>query len=201
MPSPSRRTVVTATVALAIVVAAVALPLFQPWRLVTDTVVDEALPDAGPVSISTSSPAAPTISGDRSPGTSAGATPPRSPDRPAGPERLSHGSFITHEHETTGTASVVRLADGSRLLRIEGLDTSDGPDLEVWLSDAPVLEGRAGWHVFDDGRYRNLGQLKGNHGNQNYVIPAGLDLTGLRSVSIWCNRFNVSFGAAELTPV
>jgi hypothetical protein len=201
MPSPSRRTVVTATVALAIVVAAVALPLLQPWRLVTDTVVDEALPDAGPVSISTSSPAAPTISGARSRGTSAGTTPPRSPDRPAGPERLSHGSLITHEHETTGTASVIRLPDGSRILRLEGLDTSDGPDLEVWLSDAPVLEGRAGWHVFDDGRYRSLGQLKGNHGNQNYVIPTGLDLAGLRSVSIWCNRFNVSFGAAELTPV
>jgi hypothetical protein len=201
MPSPSRRTVVTATVALAIVVATVGLPLFQPWRLVTDTVVDEALPDAGPVSISTSSPAPPTISGDRSPDISAGTTQPRSPGGPAGPERLSHGSFITHEHETTGTASVVRLADGSRILRLEGLDTSDGPDLEVWLSDAPVLDGRAGWHLFDDGHYSSLGPLKGNHGNQNYVIPAGLDLVGFRSVSIWCNRFNVSFGAAELTPV
>jgi hypothetical protein len=69
---PSRRTVVTATVALAIVVAAVALPLFPPWWLFTDTVVDEPLPDAGPVSISTSSLAPPTSSGDRSPGTSAG---------------------------------------------------------------------------------------------------------------------------------
>jgi hypothetical protein len=162
MPSPSRRTVVTATVALTIVVAAVALPLFQPWRLVTDTIVDEALPDAGPVSISTSSPAAPTISGGRSPGTSASTTPPRIPDRPGGRrpgglERLSHGNFITHEHETTGTASVVQLADGSRILRLEGLDTSDGPDLEVWLSDAPVLEGQAGWHVFDDGRFRSPG--------------------------------------------
>jgi hypothetical protein len=57
--------------------------------------------------------------------------------------------------------------------------------------------------VFDDGRYHSLGQLKANrdkHGNQNYAIPAGLDLAGLRSESIWCNRFNVSFGAAELTP-
>jgi hypothetical protein len=196
---PSRRTVVTATVALAIVVAAVALPLFQPWRLFTDTVVDEPLPDAGPVSISTSSPAPPTISGG--PSISARTPPPRSPDRTAGAERLSHGSFVTHEHETTGTASVVRLADGSRILRLEGLDTSNGPDLEVWLSDAPVLEGRAGWHLFDDGHYSSLGELKGNHGNQNYVIPASLDLAGFRSVSIWCNRFNVSFGAAELTPV
>jgi hypothetical protein len=196
---PSLRSVVTAAVALAIVVAAVALPLFQPWRLVTDSVVDEPLPDAGAVSISTSSPAPPTISGD--PSSSARTLPPRSPDLPVGPEQLSHGSFVTHEHETTGTASVVRLADGSRILRLEGLDTSDGPDLEVWLSDAPVLEGRAGWHLFDDGHYSSLGELKGNRGNQNYVIPGNLDLAGFRSVSIWCNRFNVSFGAAQLTPV
>jgi hypothetical protein len=201
MPSSGRRTVVTATVALAMVAAAVALPLFQPWRLVTDPVVDEAQPDVGPVSISTSSPAPPTISGDRSPGIPAGTTPPRSPERFARPERLSHGSFVTHEHETTGTVSVVRLADGSRILRLEGVDSSEGPDLEVWLSDAPVLEGRAGRHLFDDGRYRNLGQLKGSHGHQNYVIPAGLDLAGFRSVSIWCNRFNVSFGAAALNAV
>jgi hypothetical protein len=139
-------------VALAIVVAAVALPLFQPSRLLTDSVVGEPLPDSGAVSMSTSSPAPPTISGDFS---SSGRTLlPRSPDLPAGPERLSHGSFVTHEHETSGTASVVRLADGSRILRLEGLDTSPGPDLEVWLSDAPVLEGGAGWHLFDDGHYR-----------------------------------------------
>jgi hypothetical protein len=49
--------------------------------------------------------------------------------------------------------------------------------------------------------YSSLGELKGHHGNENYVIPASLDLSGFRSVSIWCNRFNVSFGAAELTPV
>jgi hypothetical protein len=159
---PSRRTVVTATVALAIVVAAVALPLVQPWRLFTDTVVDEPLPDAGPVSIATSSLAPPTSSGDRSPGTSAGTPSSRGPDRPAGPERLSHGSFVTQKHQTTGTASIVRLADGSRILRLEVLDTSDGPDLEVWLSEAPVLEGPAGWHLFDDGHYSSLGELKGN---------------------------------------
>jgi hypothetical protein len=112
---------------------------------------------------------------------------------------LTIGKFVTHEHDTSGTAAIVRLPDGSRILRLEGLDTSDGPDLEVWLSDAGVVGGKAGWHVFDDGRYRSLGQLKGNHGNQNYVIPADLDLAEFRSVSIWCNRFNVSFGAAPLS--
>lgn len=205
MPTPSRRAVAVTAVAVAAVVAAVALPRFQPWRLFTDTVVDEALPGADPISMTTSSAAPPTISGERS-GTPS-ANPTEAPAKtsaqpqPTGPERLSSGRFITHEHDTQGTASIVRLADGSRVLRLEGLDTSDGPDLEVWLSDAPVLEGKAGWHVFDDGRYRSLGQLKGNRGNQNYPIPASVELADFTSISIWCNRFNVSFGAAELLKV
>lgn len=197
MPAPTRRTPAVATVAVAVVVLAVALPLFQPWRLFTDKVVDEALPGTDPISMTSSSSVPPTISGERS-------TPPASAapkSTPTSPVRLSTGTFVTHEHDTRGTVSIVRLADGSRVLRLEGLDTSDGPDLEVWLSDARVLEGKAGWHVFDDGRYRSLGQLKGNRGNQNYVIPAGVELDGFRSVSIWCNRFNVSFGAAELAKV
>jgi hypothetical protein len=32
-------------------------------------------------------------------------------------------------------------------------------------------------------------------------MPAGADVDGLTSVSIWCDRFDVSFGAAELLDV
>jgi hypothetical protein len=70
----------------------------------------------------------------------------------------------------------------------------------VWLSDAAVVDGPSGWRTFDDGRYLDLGSLKGNVGNQNYAIPADADLAGLTSLSIWCDRFDVSFGAAELRP-
>jgi hypothetical protein len=86
------------------------------------------------------------------------------------------------------------------VLRIENLDTSNGPDLKVWLTDAPVIEGEDGWRVFDDGAYVDLGALKGNQGSQNYTIPADVDLSDLTSVAIWCDRFSVSFGAAELQP-
>jgi hypothetical protein len=78
------------------------------------------------------------------------------------------------------------------------LSTSDGPDLKVWITDAPVIKGKAGWRVFDDGSYVNLGNLKANKGNQNYTIPSDVDLKKLTSVSIWCDRFNVSFGAVQL---
>ena len=43
--------------------------------------------------------------------------------------------------------------------------------------------------------------MKGNIGAQNYEVPAGTDLGRYRTVVIWCVRFSVAFGAAELTPV
>ncbi|WUJ83086.1 DM13 domain-containing protein [Streptomyces sp. NBC_00377] len=59
--------------------------------------------------------------------------------------------------------------------------------------------GKAGWHVFDDGKYVSLGKLKGNKGSQNYALPSDVDWSSYSSVSIWCDRFDVSFGAADLT--
>jgi hypothetical protein len=116
-----------------------------------------------------------------------------------GPAELARGTLISHEHESSGTVVLLQLPDGSRVLRVEDLATSNGPRLKVWLSDAPVLAGPAGWTVFDDGRHVDLGDLKGNIGSSNYPVPADVDLAGLSSVSIWCARFHVSFGAAPLT--
>jgi hypothetical protein len=83
-------------------------------------------------------------------------------------------------------------------LILRDLSTSDGPDLRVWLTDQPVVAGSAGWHVFDDGRHLEVGRLKGNRGTQLYDVPVGTDVIAFRSVTIWCQRFAVSFGAAEL---
>lgn len=175
-----RRPVVWLAVAAVVLAGAVVgLALFQPWKLVVDETVDEAAPAAVPASAAPSGPAAPSAA-------------------PVGPTVLARGEFITHEHATTGSAVVLRLPDGGRVLRLEDLDTSNGPDLQVWITDAPVRPGTAGWRVFDDGRYTSLGKLKGNKGSQNYALPASVDLTQLDSVTIWCDRFNVSFGAAAL---
>jgi hypothetical protein len=166
-----RRWLIFGAAAVTLVVAA-ALYWFQPWKLVVDDPVDEVL--SNPV--------------------------PAAPGRSEQPNQvLAEGRFITHEHETSGTVRIVALPDGVRRLEIIGLDTSNGPDLRVWLTDQPVIEGRDGWRLFDDGMYAELGRLKGNRGNQAYDIPAGLDLTRFRSVSIWCKRFAVSFGAATLS--
>jgi hypothetical protein len=160
---------------------------FQPWKLFTDNTVNEVLPSAAPAA----GPAGPSSSASTAPASTA----------PAGNVLLATGTLISHEHETTGTARLVRLVDGRTQLVLADLATSDGPDLHVWLTDQPVLPGRAGWHVFDDGLYVELGRLKANNGNQVYDVPPGAALDGLSSVTIWCKRFSVSFGAAELTAV
>jgi hypothetical protein len=183
---------------LGAVLLAVGLVVFQPWKLVVDDVVDEALPEAPPVAASPPAPGPSTSPAAGSPRPSAAASTPPSASAAPATRTLASGTFISHEHETAGTVRLLVLADGRRVLRLEGLDTSNGPDLKVWITDQKVVDGPAGWPVFDDGRYVDLGSLKGNKGNQNYAIPADVRLDGLSSVSIWCDRFNVSFGAAEL---
>jgi hypothetical protein len=108
---------------------------------------------------------------------------------------LARGRFESAEHETTGQALVLALADGRRFLRLEDLATSDGPDLHVWLTDQPS---GGDWGSYDDGRYVRLGELKANHGNQNYEIPTEARLEGLVSVVVWCDRFDVAFGTAAV---
>ncbi|UQU62323.1 DM13 domain-containing protein [Couchioplanes caeruleus] len=156
---------------------------FQPWRLVTDTTVADQLSTAD---APTPAPAASSPSG------SSAAAP------PAGPVVVRKGTFVSHEHDTTGAARLVRNGDGTHQLELVGLDTSDGPDLRVWLTDQQAITGPDAWSVFDDGRHVELGRLKGNRGNQVYPVPADVKLDNYRSISIWCKRFSVSFGAALL---
>ena len=46
--------------------------------------------------------------------------------------------------------------------------------------------------------YLDLGPLKGNRGNQNYEIPADVDLSEYGSVVIYCQPFHVIFATAPL---
>ena len=106
------------------------------------------------------------------------------------------GEFVSRSHPTRGTVEVLGDGTGQRFLRFEDFRTDNGPDLNVYLSaappDAPVGQ-------FTD-VYVDLGDLKGNVGSQNYEIPRDLDLDLYSTVVIWCVRFSVIFGAAELVP-
>ena len=116
--APLRRRLVWIIVATGVALAVVGALVFEPWKLFVDQHVDEAPPAAAAA-------------------------------RAGGPSTdqvvLARGQLIGHEHHSSGSVIVYRLADGSRVLRIEDLHTSNGPALHVWLSDAPVVEGSAGW--------------------------------------------------------
>ncbi|WP_420443074.1 DM13 domain-containing protein [Candidatus Poriferisodalis sp.] len=107
------------------------------------------------------------------------------------------GSFISRSHPSSGTAAV--LTDGTQtFLRFDDdFATDNGPDLNVYLSAARPNDS-VGDLASD---FIDLGDMKGNIGAQNYEVPAGTDLDRYRTVVIWCVRFSVAFGAAELAPV
>jgi Electron transfer DM13 len=174
---------------------------FQPWKLITDTRVEEALPRLMDTTVSTEDTTSEKDNEkvvEKEEQLSGGKSATDSTEVIDSPEVLAEGKFITHEHPTTGYVKILKYSDGIRILRIENLKTSNGPKLEVWLTDAPVIEGLDGWRVFDDGKFFNLGALKGNIGSQNYSIPSEINLDDYSSLSIWCERFSVSFGAAAL---
>jgi hypothetical protein len=98
------------------------------------------------------------------------------------------GAFTSAAHRTTGTATVVELADGRRMLTLTDFETDPGPDLRVYLARAPG----------DVSGAVDLGALKGNRGNQQYAIPPGTDLGALATVIVWCRAFSVEFGSARL---
>jgi len=113
----------------------------------------------------------------------------------ASPATLAAGSFHTNAHETKGTATIYRRSDGSRMLRLTNFETSNGPDVRVYLVAAPDVNDDA---TVKKAGFVELGKLKGNKGDQNYDVPASVDLAKYKAVTIWCARFNVNFGSAPL---
>ena len=110
------------------------------------------------------------------------------------PMVLEKGDFHGLAHETKGVATVHQLADGKRVLRLTNFETSNGPDVHVYLVAAEVAKDDA---TVKEAGFIDLGSMKGNKGDQNYEIPAEADLSKYKTVTIWCARFSVNFGAAR----
>jgi hypothetical protein len=111
------------------------------------------------------------------------------------PMKLAAGEFHAGAHETKGTAAIFKLADGKRTLRLTNFETSNGPDVHVYLVAAADAKDN---DTVKNAGFVELGALKGNIGDQNYDVPANVDLAKYRAVTIWCARFSVNFGTAPL---
>jgi hypothetical protein len=117
------------------------------------------------------------------------------PEMAGEPVVIAMGQFAGTDsvHQGSGQAAIYQLAEGNHVLRFENFDVTNGPDLHVILSKHPNP-----LNSNDVGDYIDLGSLKGNIGNQNYDIPADVDLAQYQSVVIYCVPFHVVFATAGL---
>jgi hypothetical protein len=109
---------------------------------------------------------------------------------------VATGTFHGAAHSTSGRATVYE-DNGATTLRLTHFKTSNGPNLHVLLIAATDAQDNDDFLKKGIERI-DLGELKGNEGDQNYTVPAGTDFDKYKAVSIFCERFNVNFGAAPL---
>ncbi len=114
---------------------------------------------------------------------------------PPEPVMISGGEFhdVDDLHRGSGTATIFELGDGSHVLRLEDFKVTNGPDLHVYLVPASQPVNQEDLEGFTD-----LGDLKGNIGDQNYDIPSDLDPAAIGSVVIYCTPFRVIFSTASV---
>ncbi len=121
---------------------------------------------------------------------------------PGDVQLLLTGDFapITPIRLASGTASIYRLSDGRRVLRLENLEAMNGPELHVLLSAYPNPTTQADLDQVANLQI-DLGPLKGNTGNQNYMIedPAfNADNFAEGSVVLYSVPYETIFSYASL---
>jgi electron transfer DM13 len=152
-------------------VTALAVVALFYWTSVRTTTVHERVATGTPAS-------------QLQPAAAAGAPAPRNVE-------VEHGKVESLAHDGRGTAAVVRLASGPRVLTLTSFAISPGPQVEVRLVTGTDPRGNT---------FETLGGLKGDRGNQQYRIPAGLDLGRYGLVVFWCVPFNQALAKAQLNP-
>lgn len=113
------------------------------------------------------------------------------------PQPLYTGRLEGKAHQTSGRATIYRTSDGRQYLRLTDFMSSNGPDVHVVLvqtNDANLTKEI----VTNQLDSVELGPLKGNQGDQNYDLPASVDLQKYNAAVIYCERFPAIFGVARL---
>jgi Electron transfer DM13 len=110
---------------------------------------------------------------------------------------VASGSFHSVVHPTEGTATIYEMPDGTRVLRFTSFRTTNGPNVHVYMVAADDAKDNT---TVRHAGFIDLGHIKGNVGDQNYLFGPEVDLSKYRSVSLWCKRFSLNFGAAPLVP-
>jgi hypothetical protein len=157
--------------------AAVAAGAAFAWTSLRDTTVNEHVVTGVPLSVAAGPPV------------KAGKRPARPPSKPRNIALATASFRPADEGSAKGTATLVSKAAGGRVLTLTDFAVNNGPDLRVYLVAGDGT---------DTGDHVDLGGLKGNKGNQQYDVPAGVDIRRHGTVVIWCRAFSVAFARAKL---
>jgi hypothetical protein len=112
------------------------------------------------------------------------------PAGPARPVEVGRAGLVGIDHTAAGTARLIRLADGSLLVRLERFEVQPGPDYYVH-----VLPGADGRRPVASSQ---VARLRGTSGNQNYPLAAGRQVALPATVLIWCRTFDTPIAAATI---
>ncbi|HEY7736710.1 MAG TPA: DM13 domain-containing protein [Candidatus Limnocylindrales bacterium] len=179
------------TLGALLIAAAVAVPL--GWYLGSPLFLSSTVDEPPPIVVDDASPS-PRVASPSPDRGSARASVPPSPSPfvaspPAPIERSGSFRGADEFHFGRGTARLIETAPGMFTIRLEDFAVRNGPDLFVYLS--PSAEGYTRSAV-------ELGRLKADRGNQNYLVPVETNAKAARSVVIWCRQFSVQFAVARL---
>lgn len=177
------------TTALAVALLVIGLPV--GWYLGSPLIIRTALDEPLPSATAGLEPTHGAPGASRAPDpTSAAPGTPSTPQATLRPSRTGEFHGTDEFHFGRGTATLIETAPGAWIVRFERFSVRNGPDLYVYLSPNP------------DGYAKDaieLGRLKATDGAFNYDIPAGTDLSNVRSVIVWCKQFSHLFAVAPLS--
>ncbi len=105
------------------------------------------------------------------------------------------GDFIKKSKKLKGSWSVVERDGATYIVFSVDFRAAKGPDLKIFLSPKSVADATGKTAV--DGAL-NIGELKQTKGTQEYLVPAGVDLSQYGSVLVHCEAYSVLWGGGDL---
>lgn len=99
---------------------------------------------------------------------------------------LYEGKFMNEVHPTSGTITITENTDGKRMINMMNLVSDSGPDLRLYIAENKDA--------------LNFIEIvsKPKNGTYSLDIPNNIDFSKHKFALIWCKRFSVLFGSAEL---
>src|SRR5262245_58965801 len=181
----------TAVAVVALAVLSARLVLFPPatWYLASPLFIRVELLEPEPVALAPT--ATPSPEPTPSPRATTAATPDPSEPAPTEPATVAPtpaptplalaGRFRGADdfHFGRGRARLIEVEPGRHVVRFEDFAVRNGPDLYVYLSSDP--KGYSKQAI-------ELGRLRATDGSFNTPVPAGTDVSRVRSVVVWCKQ-------------